>query len=226
MATNAFFRNIDNTYEQNLIDDLVIESIQIYGLDVKFVTRLHTNVDRILNEDDLPVFDKYYDFEVYIKNVDGFEGEGDFLSKFGLQIRDSITFTVAIRTFERFVTREDDTRKRPLEGEMIFLPLNGKMYKIQHVEHESIFYQSGSLQVYDMRCELAEYSGETFDTGYFEIDNYFADIDTSADTIDTLEQLETIDPLARNLDFEEEADNILDFSEMDPFSENISIQDS
>lgn len=226
MATNPFFRNIDNVYEQNLIDDLVIESIQIYGLDVKFVTRLHSNVDRILNEDDLPTFDKYYDFEVYIKNVDGFEGEGDFLSKFGLQIRDSITFTVAIRTFERFVTREDDTRKRPLEGEMIFLPLNGKMYKIQHVEHESIFYQSGSLQVYDMRCELAEYSGETFDTGYYEIDNYFADIDTSNASVDTLEQLETIDPLARNLAFEEEADDILDFSEIDPFSENISIQDS
>ena len=94
MATNAFFRNIDNTYEQNLIDDLVIESIQIYGLDVKFITRLHANVDEILNEDDLPTFDQYYDFEVYIKNVDGFEGEGDFLSKFGLQIRDSITFTV------------------------------------------------------------------------------------------------------------------------------------
>ena len=226
MATNAFFRNIDNTYEQNLIDDLVIESIQIYGLDVKFITRLHANVDEILNEDDLPTFDQYYDFEVYIKNVDGFEGEGDFLSKFGLQIRDSITFTVAIRTFERFVTREKDTRLRPLEGEMIFLPLNGKMYKIQHVEHESIFYQSGSLQVYDMRCELAEYSGETFDTGYFEIDNYFTDIDTSANTVTSLTALNIVDPLADNLAFEDQADDIIDFSEMDPFSENISIQDS
>ena len=105
MATNAFFRNTTNSYEQNLIDDLVIESIQIYGIDVKFVTRANANIDPILNEDDIPTFDQYYDFEVYIKNVDGFEGEGDFLSKFGLQIRDSITFTVAIITFERFVTR-------------------------------------------------------------------------------------------------------------------------
>ena len=226
MATNAFFRNIDNTNEQNLIDDLVIESIQIYGLDVKFVTRLHSNVDKILNEDDLPTFDNYYDFEVYIKNVDGFEGEGDFLSKFGLQIRDSITFTVAIRTFERFVTREKDTRKGPLEGEMIFLPLNGKMYKIQHVEHESIFYQSGSLQVYDMRCELAEYSGETFNTGYYEIDNYFEDIDTSANTVTTLTNLANTDPISQNVFFESQGDDIIDFSEMDPFSENISIQDS
>ena len=225
MATNAFFRNHDNVYEQNLIDDLVIESIKIYGIDVKFITRLHQNIDRILNEDDLPTFDKYYDFEVYIKNVDGFEGEGDFLSKFGLQIRDSITFTVAIRTFEQYVTREQDTRLRPLEGEMIWMPLNQKMYKIQHVEHESVFYQTGALQVYDMRCELAEYSGETFDTGYYEIDNYFADIDTSANTVTSLTSLQTVDPLANNFDFEDQADDILDFSEMDPFSENISIQD-
>ena len=133
MATNAYFRNIDNSYEQNLIDDLVIESIQIYGVDVKFVTRSNANIDSLLNEDDIPTFDAYYDFEVYIKNVDGFEGEGDFLSKFGLQIRDSITFTVAIRTFERFVTRENDTRLRPIAGEVIFLPLNNKLYKIQHV---------------------------------------------------------------------------------------------
>ena len=225
MATNAFFRNHDNVYEQNLIDDLVIESIKIYGIDVKFITRLHQNIDKILNEDDLPTFDKYYDFEVYIKNVDGFEGEGDFLSKFGLQIRDSITFTVAIRTFEQYVTREQDTRLRPLEGEMIWMPLNQKMYKIQHVEHESVFYQTGALQVYDMRCELAEYSGETFDTGYYEIDNYFADIDTSANTVTSLTSLEGVDPLANNLAFEDQADDILDFSEMDPFSENISIQD-
>lgn len=225
MATNAYFRNIDNSYEQNLIDDLVIESIQMYGVDVKYVSRSNANIDSLLNEDDIPTFDAYYDFEVYIKNVDGFEGEGDFLSKFGLQIRDSITFSVAIRTFERFVTRENDTRIRPIAGEVIFLPLNNKLYKIQHVEHESVFYQSGALQVYDMRCELMEFSGEQFDTGIYEIDHFFDDIDTTANTVNTLTALTAVDPLADNLAFETQADDILDFSEMDPFSENISIQD-
>jgi hypothetical protein len=76
-----------------------------------------------------------------------------------------------------------------------------------------------------MRCELAEYSGETFDTGYYEIDNYFGDIDTSANTVTSLTSLQGVDPLANNFDFEDQADDILDFSEMDPFSENISIQD-
>src|SRR6056300_1459272 len=108
MATNSYFRNYDNVYEQNLIDDLVIESIQIYGIDVIYIARSQTlqGEDKILNEDDMPMYDEVYFFETYVKNVDGFEGEGDFLSKFGLQIRDHVTFTTAIRTFERHVTKD------------------------------------------------------------------------------------------------------------------------
>ena len=106
MATNVFFRNYDNFNEQNLIDDLVIESIKIYGVDVMYIRRSLGAVDEVLNEDDLPLYDEMFQFEAYVKNVDGFEGEGDFLSKFGLQIRDSITFSVANRTFERYVTKE------------------------------------------------------------------------------------------------------------------------
>jgi hypothetical protein len=225
MATNRYFRNTSNTYEQNLIDDLVIESIGIYGIDVQFVTRNNTEIDNILQESDLPVFDAVYDFEVYVKNVDGFEGEGDFLSKFGLQIRDSITFTVAIRTFERHVTKENQNRLRPFEGEVIYFPMNSKMYKISHVEHESVFYQNGALQVYDMKCELMEYSGEKFDTGNPDIDNYFDDIDPKTTNISTLTQLANTDVAASNLFFEQEGDDLLDFSEIDPFSENIVIQD-
>lgn len=225
MATNRYFRNTSNTYEQNLIDDLVIESIGIYGIDVKFVTRNNTEIDNVLQESDLPIFDAVYDFEVYVKNVDGFEGEGDFLSKFGLQIRDSITFTVAIRTFERHVTKENQNRIRPLEGEVIFFPMNSKMYKISHVEHESVFYQNGALQVYDMKCELMEYSGEQFDTGHPDIDDYFDDIDPTTTNISTLTQLANTDVGSSNLFFEQEGDDLLDFSEIDPFSENIVIQD-
>jgi hypothetical protein len=228
MATNVFFRNYDNVYEQNLIDDLVIESIQIYGIDVIYLSRTLEGVDRILNEDDMPLYENYYEFETYVRNVDSFEGEGDFLSKFGLQIRDQMTLTVAIRTFERFVTRNDQEKIRPLEGDIIWLHLNQKMYEIKYVEHESVFYQSGSLQVYDMRCELLEYSNQRFDTGRPEIDQYFDDMTTvmTANTgVNTLTKLANTDPIADNLFFEQEADGIIDFSEIDPFSENITIQD-
>ena len=227
MATNSYFRNYDNVYEQNLIDDLVIESIQIYGIDVIYIARSQTlqGEDRLLNEDDMPMYDEVYFFETYVKNVDGFEGEGDFLSKFGLQIRDQVTFTTAIRTFERHVTKDAQSRIRPYEGDLIWFPLNEKIYEIKHVEHESVFYQTGALQVYDMRCELIEYSGQRFATGRPEIDTYFDDIDTTSDNVTTLTELANTDPIADNVFFEKEADDILDFSEIDPFSENIIIPD-
>lgn len=230
MATNVYFSNYDNFNEQNLIDDLVIESIQIYGIDICYVTGSWNNKDSVFNEDDTPIFDELFQFEVYVKNVDGFEGEGDFLSKFGLQIRDQITFTVAIRTWDRFVTREDQTKIRPKEGDIIHLPLNGKLYQITHVEHESVFYQTGALQVYDMKCELLEYSNQIFQTGRCEIDEYFSNMDynisTTANNVATLADLSNNDVIAQNYSFEKVADDIIDFSEIDPFSENISIQDS
>lgn len=223
MATNVFFNNYDNFNEQNLIDDLVIESIQIYGVDVIYVTRSFQGIDTVFNEDDISIFDETFELEMYVKSVDGFEGEGDFLSKFGLQIRDSVTFTVAHRTFERFVSKENPVKTRPLEGDVIYFPLNGKMFKIMHVEHESIFYQMGALQTYDLKCELIEYSNERFQTGRDNIDTYFDDINTANTT--TLEGLETKDPIARNKVYEQEADDIIDFSELDPFSEGITIPD-
>ena len=229
MATNLYFQNYDNTYEQNLVDDLVIESIQIYGLDTIYISRAFQAKDEILNEDDLSIFNETYQMEMYVKNVDGFEGEGDFLSKFGLQIRDSITFSVANRTFERYVTKEVVELIRPNEGDLIYFPLNEKMFEIKFVEHESVFYQTGALQVYDMRCELIEYSGQRFNTGFPAIDDYFDDIDTTVTT--TLQGLSNTDAqgydsLADNFTFEQEGDNILDFSDSDPFTENINISDT
>jgi hypothetical protein len=219
MATNVFFQNYDYRNTQELIDDLVIESIQIFGLDTYYLTRSLQSVDEILNEDDLSIFNAAYQFEVYVKSVDGFQGEGDFLSKFGLQIRDSAVFTVAIRTFERFVTRLDTTKIRPNEGDLIYLPLNKKFFKIVHVEHESVFYQSGALQVFDLKCELFEYSNERFQTGIEEVDTHYDHLKT--DKVATLETLFEKDPIAKNIFFEEEGNDIIDFSEVDPFSEII-----
>ena len=163
--------------EQSLIEDLVIESIKIYGIDAWYIPRTLTGKDDILNEDDISTFKSAYMAEMYVKSVDGFEGEGDFLSKFGLEIRDSITMTIARRTYESEVALHNDT-VRPLEGDLIYLPLNNKIFEIQHVEHESIFYQMGSLQMYDLRAELFEFSGERFDTGQPFIDNLYKGVNT------------------------------------------------
>jgi hypothetical protein len=220
MATNPFFSNYNFFNEQQLIDDLVIESIQIYGVDTFYVTRVSENFDHILNEDSLTTFNAAFQMDIYVKSVDGFQGDGDFLSKFGLQIRDQATFTVAFRTFERFVTRLNPTIIRPQEGDLIYMPMNNKFFKITFVEHESVFYQSGTLQVYDLKCELFEYSNERFETGIVEIDEHYEDFKT--DDIENLEDMFNADPIAKNIFYEEKGNDIIDFSEIDPFSENIS----
>ena len=235
MATNFYFNNFESSSEQTLIEDLIIESIKIYGHDIVYIKRDTTSLDELMNEDDVPEYRTALSTEMYIKNVDGFEGEGDFLSKFGLQIRDSITFTTSMRVWEENVGNEIDNY-RPNEGDLIFFPLNGKLFEIQHVEHEAIFYQMGSLQTYDLRCELFEYSNEFFRTGIPEIDNLFAEYEsrkyldpntvidprfgnTGVDDADTI-NIEDIDKLADNRTIEEFADDIIDFSESNPFGEN------
>lgn len=214
-TTNVFFNNFDNFNEQMLIDSLVEESIKIYGIENVYIVRTLGAEDRLLNEDDLPTFSHAFNIEMYIKNVDSFEGEGDFLSKFGLQIRDQITFTISVRSFERFVRRPTGLY-RPREGDLVYFSLNNKAYKIMHVEHEAIFYQMGSLQTYDLKCELFEYSNETFSTGNEQIDSLFTNQET--DQVLTDEALETIDPISRNKTIQDEADAILDFSDDDPFA--------
>lgn len=220
MATNPFFQNYSYTNEQSLIDSLVVEVIKMFGVDTFYVSRTINSVDQTFNEDDTSVFTAAYETEMYVKSVDGFQGEGDFLSKFGLQIRDQITFSVAIRAFEQNVTRFASTINRPKEGDLIFFPMNNKFFEITFVEHESVFYQAGSLQVYDLKCELFEYSNERFQTGIPSIDTFYSSIQT--DQVNTLEELSDIDPIARNLNYEEISLNILDFSEINPFEENIT----
>lgn len=204
--------------EQNLIEDLIIESIRIYGHDVWYIPRTLGAKDNLLNEDDLSTFGSAYMVEMYIKNVDGFEGDGDFLSKFGLQIRDSITFTIAMRKFQEDVGTYDE-QVRPNEGDLIYFPLNNKMFEVKFVEHEAIFYQMGSLQTYDLRCELFEFSQERFTTGVVEIDTLFSKYSITSNTaIANVESVAAI--TADNFTIETAADNILDFTEENPFGED------
>ena len=218
MATNFYFNNFGSSQEQNLIEDLVIESIKIYGHDVWYCPRTITHEETIFKEDELATFNSAYSVEMYIKNVEGFEGEGDFLSKFGLQIRDRITFTIARRTFADEVTGGT----RPKEGDMIFFPLTSKGYVVRFVEHEAIFYQMGALQTYDLVCELFEFNQETFNTGVDIIDNTYNDLSFAmANNTQVVTQfnISTIDNQAQNEEFETKGDDILDFTEINPFSE-------
>lgn len=238
MATSVFFNNFMSSQEQSLIENLVIESIKIYGIDVFYLPRTEVNKDNVYGEDSLVEFNKNYYLEMYIRNVEGFGGDGDFLSKFGVEIRDQITLTVARRVFEDEIA-QFETFERPREGDLIFLPLNNKVFEIKFVEHEPVFYQMGSLQMYDLKCELYEYSNERFNTGIEVIDDLENKYSTSLNNFAVLSEdnfeitdeqgyaivneafnLEVQDVLSDNLDLETEADSFLDFTETNPFSED------
>lgn len=283
MPVNQYFNHFNYAREQDLVEDLIIESIKIYGHSVKYLPRTIVDRDDVWGEDRLSTFNAAAEVEVYIKNVDAFEGEGTILSRFGLEIRDELTFTIARKRWnqirqEKLMTEvgynllletantnepsrqflttsattngillEDGnadgysiTAERPLEGDLIYFPMVDKLFEIKYVEHEEIFYQTGRLQTYDLRCELFEYSSERIDTGNTVIDaiettysndllfNQFTLEDDSGvlltedgDSLLLENTLNTTDKQANNAVYKAEVnmDSILDFSENDPWSE-------
>ena len=282
MATNKYFNNFAYAREQDLVEDLTIEAIKIYGHNVKYLPKTISGIDHLFGEDKLLKYETAADVEMYVKNIEGFEGEGEFMSKFGVQLNDQLTLTVARKRFDQIRTEKLQTEvgynyvqesantdapsrqfltgnshtesivletgttgvnnysitsERPQEGDLVFFPLVNKIFEIKFVEHEDIFYQTGRLQSYDLRCELFKYSSEQIRTGNTDIDS----IET-AGTLDTLlyellledgnklleeegdsivqeYQLFTQDAGANNSFFQSEGESIIDFSERNPFSE-------
>lgn len=172
MGTNPYFSQAVRS-EQQLYEDIVIESLEIYGQSLYYLPRDLVAEDRIFGDDVTSRFNSSYKVTMYVENVEGFDGEGDLFTKFGIEIRDQATFVVSRRRWEQTVRRHDNqiTVQRPAEGDIIYLPLSNSMFQIMAVEHEQPFYQLSKLPVYKLRCELFEYTGEDFDTGIEQIDD-------------------------------------------------------
>lgn len=176
MPRNVYFSQAVRS-EQNLYEDLVIESLKIFGQDVYYIPRTLVERDNILGEDPASSFDDAYLIEAYIENQDGFEGAGDLYQKFGLEIRDEANFIISKRQWERLIGLFNNSLStiRPQEGDIIFLPLSNSFFEITFVEHEQPFYQLSNLPVYKLTCSLFEYSEEQFDTGIALIDDTAAE---------------------------------------------------
>lgn len=166
MATNHYFNNLRAVNEQSVIEDLVVESIKIHGMDVFYLPRTLVNKDTLLGEDGLSRFSTTKPIEMYLETVNGFEGDQDLLSKFGLQVKDSATLIVSKKRFQK-----ESGMTRPMEGDIIYLPMTRGLFEIKFVEHESPFYQLGKNYVFKLRVELFQFSEETFSTGEPEIDS-------------------------------------------------------
>ena len=171
MATNVHFSQAVKT-EQNLVEDLIVESLRMYGHNCFYLPRKIIDENTILGEASVSSFEDAYEIEMYLEGVEGFEGEGDLYSKFGVEVRDTATFVISRRSWERFVSLDTNlvTGLRPNEGDLIYFPLSKSVFEIKFVEHENPFYQLGKLYTFKMTCDLFEYSGEDFDTNIEALD--------------------------------------------------------
>lgn len=221
-SKNVFFNNFDFTLEQDLIESLIIESISIYGHTIYYCPRTIVKKDELYGEDTLSEYKDAYEFDMYIKSYDAYEGDGTFLSKFNLEIRDQVTFVAARRTFSEEIGWEE-RQVRPNEGDLIYSPMMKGMFIIKYVNNQPIFYQMGALQTWELVCEVFEYSNERFSTGVKEIDDIekrfsFAGAN-SIPLSNSAFSNSLSDVFETNIEFQEWGNNILDWTHTDPFSD-------
>ena len=251
MPTNVYF-DTGTTSEQRLYEDIIIEQLKIYGQDVYYLPRKLANKDTIFGEDPASSFDDSYIIEMYVDNTDGYMGEQEIIKKFGLELRDDITFIVSKLRWETLISNNSDlVVGRPQEGDLVYFPTTNAFFEIQFVEHEAPFYQQSALPIYKLACTKWEYASERLDTGITAIDA--TEDDLSVDTMQFQFALEnetgsfvlessigaidylinedftmsTQQPVDSGQAFEtaagttttSTADDILDFSERNPFGE-------
>ena len=272
MAVNHYFqagRGIGNENEKRLHENIIIESLKIFGQDVFYMPRTLVNRDLIFGEDTTSKFDDSYAIEMYFESNEGFAGEQEIINKFGLEIRDDTTLVVAKRRFEEHVSNNNNliAAGRPNEGDIVYVPLMNSFFEILFVEDQEPFFQLGSLPVYKLKVTRWEYSSEKLDTGQQVIDQhedeYTLDLlqhkvslESGQEALDgagsiqledylsyatgqpafimqetfsgsTGSNIQTQSPYADNLDLNTEAgydtvsvsDDILDFTERNPFGE-------
>jgi len=274
MPTNVYF-DTGTRPEQTLYEDLMIEQLKIYGQDVFYIPRTLVKEDNLFGEDTLSKFGDAYLIEMYFENIEGYEGEKEIMSKFGLQMQEDVTFVVSRRRFEQLVSHDSNliVKTRPNEGDLVYFPKVKKIFEITFVDHDDPFYQVHNVPAFKLKCKTFEYSSEDLDTGITEIDaietdnsldqlvyqitmeqsstttynegleledgtgnleqegstdNLIGENETGGDQIvletgDYIIQegyvVDTIDENAMNDFFETQDDNIIDFTESNPFGD-------
>ena len=240
MPTNVYF-DTGTRPEQHLYEDLMIEQLKIYGQDVFYIPRTLVKEDNLFGEDTLSKFGDAYLIEMYFENIEGYEGEKEIMSKFGLQMNEDVTFVVARRRFEQLVSHDSNliVKTRPNEGDLVYFLKVKKIFEISFVDHDDPFYQIHNVPAFKLKCKTFEYSSEDLDTGIAEIDAIETDnsLDQLAfqlsledgtgalltETGDYIIQeayvVDTVDENAMNDFFDKQDDTILDFTESNPFGD-------
>jgi len=228
MSTNPYFQNKGYKPTQNLFDDLSEESIKINGIDVVYIVKTTDKIDNIFGDNQVGKLKNSFNIEMYLKNAKGFEGQRDVVSKFGMEIKDTVTLVVSKKRFreEAFKLPQLGGRlypmNRPIEGDLIYLPLSptsDNLYEIKFVENEDEMYRQGDYYTFRLDCELFKYSMEDIETGFSKIDDIQSELvkteTTEKDGTYIFDNKKPND----NSGIQSEGDDIIDFTEKDPFSE-------
>jgi len=244
MPTNVYF-NTGSTAEQRLYENLIIEQLSVFGQDVYYLPRKLVNKDTLFGEDASSSFNDAYIIEMYLDNIEGYEGQKEMMTRFGIDMQDEATWVVSKRRFEELISLDANliVSTRPNEGDLIYFPDGKKIFEISFVDHDDPFYQLQNLPVFKMRCRTFEYSHEDMATGLDAVDS----IET-AESLDALEyqiilesgtdsgtnylitedgdwivseayNIDSVDEGSDTDFFETQGDSILDFTERNPFGE-------
>lgn len=212
MATNQYLPWSSNvTAERTLTDDLIVEAIQIYGIDVHIIKRTLVKEDFLFGEDVLNKFENYITIEAYVDSIDGFGGEGDIIKKLGFEMRDTLSLIISKTRYETLGTVAGFDDLKPREGDLVYFPLNKGLFEIKFVENEDPFYQLGHRYVYKLNLELYQYTHEDVNTGISSVDTVENMFENNNDPGN--------EPYAHNEEIQSEADDIINFDETNPFGE-------
>jgi hypothetical protein len=191
-TTNPYFNSVypGTSTEQNLIDSLVIEQIAMFGADMLYLPRKMLNLDKLLHESSKNAFEFAMPIPLYVKTFSGYNNGLEMLTKFGVRSSDEVTLVASrsvwntsyapfMKSYYNAEAGREPTAElnylegetaRPKEGDIIYFPFDDSIFEIKYVMFDQPFFQLGKGYVYELMCEKFEYSGETFSTGYEEVD--------------------------------------------------------
>ncbi len=187
MAVNQWLNSPSTSLnnEVNVLQDLIDENIAACGVDVQYIPKKQLNLNVMFGESTEAIYKEGFDIEMYISDIQRFNGDGDLYSKFQITSTDSATLIVSKRRFPQESKKVDQRLTVPIQGDLIYMPLNKSMWEIRKVKLDESFFQFGSGYTFRIECSLYQPSHEEFVDNSFN-DNFNRNVSTSDDGIDVL----------------------------------------
>jgi hypothetical protein len=222
MTTNPYFTPYENTNEQDLYEGMVIEAIQMHGIDMKYMPReLLNGGDMLWSEDPDSYFDKSMTIEGYINEVDGYAALQDLMGKTGMETAGEFTVIFAKRRWkEEALTQLQVQNDVPKEGSLLYIPYVNRVFQIERVKDQVGFNNFGKKYVYDLTISTYKYSHEPLNTGVDQVDNIQKHQDVNLDGIISIDEMLKAVPGSQNDYLQTEGNKVVSFDKKDPFSES------